>query len=429
MPADDIQISQWLGGKAAPVGVAQIDAAGVDAFGKVRTSEPADIFDSQLEYDLAPLVWDTFVTGSASVVHSYAQAAAVLSVSGSASVALRQPRGYIRYQPGKSQLINLTYEHQPSFDTLFRVGYYDDGDGFFLEHSGTAVSLVLRSSVSGVLVEQRIPQSEWNSDRFNGDANERYNPSGESLDHSLAQHLVIDTQWLGVGRARMGFYLNGQIHYGHKFQGSNAGHGPFMRTANLPVRYELRGLPGIVQARTALQICSAVHSEGGVSEERGTPFAASRGVSAIAVSARRPILTLRPAATFNGHVNRELIIPTSVILETEDDAIYWELLHGAVVSGTVAFAPVDAYSGVEYDISGSLVFGGHRVADGYIAIPGGGVAGETQADVITGRMRIALGIQGEHPTVEPTDNLVLVVTNLGAGSTATRASINGTELR
>lgn len=246
------------------------------------------------------------------------------------------------------------------------------------------------------------------------------------LDHSQAQHLVLDMQWLGVGRARAGFFLDGLIHDAHKFNSANMNPRPYMRTANLPIRTELRGLAGIVEERSARQICNAVHSEGGASDERGKPFVATLGITGTSVSARLPVLAIRPSSYFRGKVNREQIVPEQVILETDTASIYWELLHGPSISGS-NWTPVDADSGVEMNRGATLLYSGTRVADGYLTVGGLGPVSADLVSPVASKLRLALGIQGEHP-VFPSDNLVLAVTSLGAASTI-RASIQGKELR
>lgn len=430
MPGDDELISGWLrDGNPAAVSIeADPHSAGIDAFGRVRVSQPVDIFDSQFEYDEQPLLWDSFITGSAATQHNHAFSSVELGVSGSFSVALRQSRGYFRYQPGKSQLINETFFHVPRADSLYRIGYYDDNDGIFLEHSGTAVSVVLRSSAAGSVSENRAPQAVWNLDRLDGSADGR-NPSGYDLDIAQTQHLVIDTQWLGVGRARIGFFIGGVPHYVHEFNSANQQALPLMHTANLPLRSELRGLAAMGTPDEAQQICASISSEAGRTEERGKPFVASRrNISKAVATSFLPILSIRPAATFKGHVNRSEIVPTMVNVLADLADINWELLWGPIVSGS-GWVQVDSESGVEYDVSGSTVYGGLRVATGYVsATAAGSAVNMSQKERIQSKLRLALDIAGAHRLSGYTDNLTLVAA-AGTGTATVAASIEGLELR
>ena len=398
---------------------------GVDAFGRSRVSQSVDLFYTQFEYDDQPLFWDSWTTGSATAAHSYDMAGVILNVSGS-SVALRQTRGYLRYQPGKSQKLTFTYQHTPYALSRWQAGYFEDRDGIFLEHSGTSVSLVLRSSVSGSVSETRVPQSQWNMDRLDGSLIPDLNPSGESLDHTMAQHLVLDMQWQGVGIARAGFYLDGQIRYAHRFRGDNSQPYAFMRTANLPVRCELRGLAAGA-FDSALQICQAVESEGGVGEEIAQPFDAAMGHTGTSVTSRVPLMTIRPALTFDGHANRSThIIPKELSVVTDDQGIYWELIYGGIVSGSTSWVPIGSESAIEMDRGANLIFGGLRVASGYLSA--GDKATAIDLVGVNSRLRLALGIEGAHPTAFPTDNLTVVVTSLTTATTV-RASMRGKEIK
>ena len=61
-----------------------------------------------------------------------------------------------------------------------------------------------------------VPQSSWNIDTFNGNG-----PSGKTLTVAANANktflIVIDQEWLGVGRLRCGFVIDGVIYYAHQF--------------------------------------------------------------------------------------------------------------------------------------------------------------------------------------------------------------------
>jgi len=61
-----------------------------------------------------------------------------------------------------------------------------------------------------------VIQSSWNIDTFDGTG-----PSGKTLtvNANATKNLliVIDQEWLGVGRVRCGFIIDGVIYYGHQF--------------------------------------------------------------------------------------------------------------------------------------------------------------------------------------------------------------------
>jgi len=84
-------------------------------------------------------------------------------------------------------------------------------------------------------IETRIPQSQWNVDRC-----DTTGPSGFSLDLSKMQMFYMDYSWYGAGFIRWGFRgPTGDIIYAHKLINNNVNYEAFMRSGNLPARYEI----------------------------------------------------------------------------------------------------------------------------------------------------------------------------------------------
>ncbi len=84
-------------------------------------------------------------------------------------------------------------------------------------------------------IEQRVPQSQWNIDRCDGTG-----PSGYRLDLGRMQMFYIDYSWYGAGFIRWGFRgTNGDIIYAHKQANNNINYEAYMRSGNLPGRYEV----------------------------------------------------------------------------------------------------------------------------------------------------------------------------------------------
>ena len=82
--------------------------------------------------------------------------------------------------------------------------------------------------------EIRTPQSQWNLDRCDGTG-----PSGYVLDASKMQMFYIDYTWYGAGFIRWGFRgTDGNVIYVHKQSNNNNNNQAYMRSGNLPARYE-----------------------------------------------------------------------------------------------------------------------------------------------------------------------------------------------
>jgi hypothetical protein len=83
-------------------------------------------------------------------------------------------------------------------------------------------------------VDERYAQSEWNLDKMDGTG-----PSGYNIDLSKMQMFYIDYSWYGAGTIRWGMRAtNGKVTYCHKIVNNNANSEAYMRSGNLPARYE-----------------------------------------------------------------------------------------------------------------------------------------------------------------------------------------------
>ena len=134
----------------------------VDAFGRLRVSEPYTIFDSTFRYSDDTRNWDIALTGSGTSTHNTnTSSVAMTTTTASGDKVIRQTKRYFLYQPGKSLLTFNTFTMQPKTNVRQRVGYFDVRNGFFLEHDGTTAYIVKRSYVTGSVVDTRIAQTDW----------------------------------------------------------------------------------------------------------------------------------------------------------------------------------------------------------------------------------------------------------------------------
>ena len=398
------------------------DSPSVDAFHRLRTSSPTTLFDSQLQYNNVPFIWQSQITGSGTDTHDPNASNTVMAVTANAADSVtRQTRLYYRYQPGKSQLINTTFVLGAAVaGVVKRVGYFDDENGIFLEQDGTnGLNLVIRSNVTGSPIDNKISQTDWNVDRVDGSKN-KFNKSSQLLDITTNEILYIDLQWLSAGTVRIAFDLDGEEIIVHKFKHANVISTAFMTTANLPVRYEITtdGTNG----GSMIAICSSISSEGGFTTDFGFPYTASNADGGVSVTgADVPILTIRPKLTFNGLVNRSQIITELVALLGTQPAAF-KLVHGGTLTGA-SFSSVHSESMVEFDSDATAISGGFAVISHPVEKAG---VFDMEKDL---HLPLSLDISGAHP-VAPllTDNLTVVGSKIAANSTI-NASLNWIELR
>jgi len=348
------------------------DGPNLDVFGRLRVSNSTTVFDSQQEYSSSPLVVENYTAGSGTAAHSTLTNSTTLStVNGTAANrAMRQSKVYWRYQPGKSQLVKMTgvlaKSGTPTGAAVARLGYYDDRNGLFFGRDATGYFVCVRTDTSGSVVDTRVYQSAWNMDKMDGTGQ-----SGEVLDFTKTQIFIIDLQWLGVGRVRMGVQGDAGIIYVHEILNANIQSTVYMRTANLPLRYEVFNVGGAGSNISLECICMALESEGGVQDEGGYSFCAANKGTSISLpntATLTPVLTMRLRDTFNGLTYRGHVHIQNVIMSVANQAVYWELIWNAASLTGAAFSNVDAtYSGVEFDVAATAYTGGVVLQCGYEA--------------------------------------------------------------
>lgn len=386
------------GGVTYPVSFS--DGANLDAFGRLRVSEVANLFDVQLQYDKHPLFWEDQTVGGGAAVHDPNNSGVNLQVgTADGDSVIRQTRSYYRYQPGKSQYIVLTgILGDGKGNVTQRIGYYDADNGLFFDCVDGEAGLNLRSKSSGSVVNTRVAQTSWNLDTMDGSSNVN-NPSGINYSPSFAQVFVIDLEWLSVGRVRMGFFMEGILRYVHEFLNSNRSGGAYMTTANLPARYEIVNTGVTASATTLKQLCTSIMSEGGFQEELGLPYADANGVTEISVTTRVPILSMRPKATFNSIVNRGTIIAESFSVFAGTNAAFIELVYNGTLTDDT-FAKEQSNSIAEVDVAATAISGGEIIFADIVPAGGGGSPATRQGvkgEDLLSNLPLTLDIDGANP--------------------------------
>lgn len=293
----------------------------LDAFGRLRVSNPATLLDNKipsnslaggtLAFRSNNVIDCNLVTGDGTAVYELSK---VIISSNSNGTYTSQSRKYCVYQPGKSLiimcsgLINGNGISTNPVTCYTQLGYFDNNNGLFFQYNSTAgagIQVVLRNNGSDTF----YLQNNWNIDKMNGTG-----ISSLNLDFSKTQLFIIDLEWLGVGRVRFGFYVFGRIYYCHQITNINVLSGPYIISANLPIRFQLTntsGSPGYL-----VQICQTVISEGGYSPFGKTFSVATNPDTGITIgTSELPIIAITGISTYN----HENVIPISISLFDTDN--------------------------------------------------------------------------------------------------------------
>ena len=419
-------IEEIINAPGTLVGTSIGDGPNLDAFSRLRVSQAQTLFEAQCQYNAEALKMETGNTGAGvAPAHSANTRMVTLQVNagGGGGTSFIQSFAYIPYQPGKSQLVAITGVLGSGVDgAVKRFGYGDAANGIFYEQNGSnGLQFNRRTSTSGGVVNNTVTQANWNLDKLDGTG-----ASALTLDATKAFILIIDLQFLGMGRVRIGFDIGGVIIYAHEFLNANVLTTPYMQTATLPVLGEIVAAGALGSAATAYFKCAQVASEAGFDQDVGRDFATEGTVTA-ASAARTHILSIRPLTTFAGLTNRGLIVLESIDILAGNNPVRWELVIGATftvapaaaaVNATYSFA--EALTGGTYDAASAIVV----IQSGYVASSSPAVRGSHSADLAI-NYPITLDRSGAQRAM---GTLTLLLTGIG-GTSDCRAVLNWREIR
>lgn len=351
------------------VAISLDDSTSVGAFGRLRVVEEYTIFDSKQIFDNKPLLWDDQEEsgGGTTSSHSVAAARTRMSVSSNtAGVRTRQTFMRFNYQPGKSMLVILTMGlgNVNASGTKSSVGIFDDDNGIFCSNDGGTLKMVIRSSVSGSVVDNEVPQSSWNKDTFDGNG-----PSGIEIDTSNAQILFIDYEWLGIGRVRTGFFIGGNAIVAHEFLHSNIVKNVYMSTPNLPLRYQISN-DGTGPGAYLDHICSTVISEGGRQDNGTLRYKSTAGthVDANDTNSIYAVVGVRLKST---HIAQTVAFESMSMINQTGDDFEWLLIYNPTVAGSFTYSnETNSSTQTATGATANTVTGGTTVTGGFVKASG-----------------------------------------------------------
>ena len=398
------------------------DGPNLDAFSRLRVSNPLILFNCQFTYDLAPILMEQITNGSgASIAYNSTNRDALFTFSSTPTggKAYMQSYEYLPYQPGRSQLIFVTFNMIEGVANVLKFAGYSDGvNGIEFQLNGTTKQFTVYSG-SGA-GNETVTQTSWNLDPLDGTG-----LSGITLDITKTQILVIDIQALYVGRVRVGFDLGGQIIYAHEFLHANLATYPYIQSANLPVRC---GMTSTGTVSTTMNfICSAVMSEGGSEDINTFGYTFETNASVTTAGGGSQLLTLRPKTTFNGITNRMRVAYIDVeIFNTgsSNQHVRWDLCVGQDITGGTWADVNSTYSGVEVNTGATLSGSPAVIIDsGWVAV--GGNDKQVTNIAIVSRYPITLDAAGNNRVM---GSLTLKITPL-AGTPVVYGGIKFREIR
>lgn len=333
-----------------------------DAFSRLRISQPFTLFDSFHRYRRNDkFTHDT--GGNGTLTFDANESAVKLNVTGvNGDYCYYESKRVMPYQPGKSFLIMQSFSFaNPQAGLRQRVGFFGTNNGVYLEHDGTTLAFVLRSSVTGsVNSSRRVVQANWNGHKFDGSAFYQ-----RALNVTKANILWMDIEWLGVGDVRCGFVIDGYPVIAHTFHNENVNTSTYMTTAALPLRAEIENTSTTSTAASMTHICSTVISEGGyegknITNIASTPIVAANYKTLSDAGTLYPLVSIRLKNTRLDAV----ALPVQVdLLAATNDNLQWKLVLNPTLS-TSSFTDYSTDSSVQVDTASLSMSGGTVITGG-----------------------------------------------------------------
>lgn len=311
------------------------DSPNLDAFGRLRVSNITSLLDIKHIYDKNPLLVNEVTGGSATSVFNKENARVRMSTSANNDYVIRQTKGHAVYQAGKGQLFEASFSNfQLETNVIKRVGAFVSStastyntlfDGFFLESNGVTNEISFHIYKSGTTSYSSVTTS-WNSDEIDV----------TTIDWSKTNLLIVDYQWLGVGRVRFGLNLSGQTIYFGEHNNANHLATVYMSNPSQPIRYEIRQ----VGAGSGYfdMICSSISTEGPLNSLYSTVAIIHSATTTLNTSGQKyPYIGYRLKQNYSGIVSH---IDKLSILNTSNDNYLVTVEFNPTLSTTVTWVDI-----------------------------------------------------------------------------------------
>ena len=159
------------------------------------------------------------------------------------------------------------------------------------------------SSRSGIVITKtldlKIPSYRWNKDTCDGNG-----PTGFNLNIHRMQMAYVDYSWYGAGKVRYGFKgPDGKVFYAHELIHNNVEIEAYMRSGNLPARYQIENGAAPTFAPSLYHWGASMIMDGGFEDDKAYLFTVASGsagndtvtINQALAGSPVPILSLRLA--------------------------------------------------------------------------------------------------------------------------------------
>lgn len=380
------------------------DSPNLDAFGRLRVSDITSLLELTHVYSKQPILVNEVTAGTATSTWNQSNAEVAMGVTTTGDYVIRQTKQSAIYQPGKGQLFEASFsDFNIQSNVIKRVGYFTSTtaatynsvfDGFFLESNGVTSQISFQIWKSGTSIYSAATTS-WSSSEIDI----------TTVDWSKTNLMLVDFQWLGVGRLRFGLSLSGNTYIFANNSGTNNLNDVYMSSPNKPIRYEIRSSGG---TGTFNQICSQVSMEGSLNSLY-TPISISNS-SVVTLNTSGTKYAVMGFKMGSGYESISLVMRYLNILNTSNDNYVATVEINPTISGSYTFT-ADTNTGVSH----SFGDGSQTVTtQGFII---GNFIGQAGAQALTSFSFDDSKINTGKSIAGVVDELWVCITPLGANAT------------
>lgn len=210
----------------------------------------------------------------------------------------------------------------------YQVTRIDSDERLFISPSFQGVTI--DGAIVSKVVTLRVAQADWNIDPCDGTG-----PTGFNLNIARIQMAYMDYSWYGAGKVRFGFKdQNGDVIYCHSFVHGNKEREAYMRSGNLPARYEIKNVGQPSYVPVLAHWGTSVIMDGGFDPDEAYIFNGSSnnisltGAATLTVSAR-----VENIGIYTQRLNNTNYSLANALLLATDNATYNSIADGASITG------------------------------------------------------------------------------------------------
>ena len=209
---------------------------------------------------------------------------------------------------------------------------------------------------------------EWNGDNADGTG-----LSTIEADWTKIQMYMVDYAWYGAGGIYFGIKgPNAHYYLLHIYEHGNVLNDAYLRTPNLPVRYEVANEGTVANLESTIHFGTSMLIEGGYDDDRGYAFVANSSAVPSEVQGRTPLLSVRPAPTasptgstgFGELVNRAMVMPESIDV-VSDGALLVEIIINGQLDPVPNWSLAGENSVGQFSTNSNTLVGGETIFNFY----------------------------------------------------------------